>query len=578
VAVYKNDANLQALWLLEEVSGARYDDTANNNDLTDNNTVGSSTDAREGSRSADFEAGNGEYLSISDAAQTGLDVTGPLTICCWVKPETVGGVFYLATKYDTSGNQRGYSLYSGGNASGDVTFILSSDGVGYTAAYTAGNVLTAGVWRHVAAVYDGVDMRIYVDGALANNGSNNPKAYTGGIFDSSAAFRLGSRQGGATYYDGLMDEAAVFDRALSAAEVLSIYQYGILAPTATATPGSHPRVRALIGDRTGRILAEVEPEVGPVSWRLNEVGRATLTFAKSDPKAIEDYLRFGNRLLLQFGNGLPDWGGVIDPPRAWDGRRIRVTAYSGEYLLGLRQTGKSRAFSSATVGHVFQTLIQEANALSPTGLTAGSVWGGGSAHSPEYHFDNLLKIIQESLTERLSAADFAVLAAEMSGYVAFTAHLYERRGADKPGVVLLEDHNLAGIGLNEQGPVVNCWDVVGQGTTWGEERPAAHVEDAESVAAFGRREDSQVYSDTAAETTLEETAGNKLVETAWPRNVLTLEAMDLPPARFADYDVGDSVRVMLHSYGFGGYDGLVRVLAREYDPARGVCKLVVQEV
>lgn len=344
-----------------------------------------------------------------------------------------------------------------------------------------------------------------------------------------------------------------------------------------ATPQAEQAVRVLVADRTGRILAEVEPQLGPVSWRLNDVGRATLTFAKTDPKAIEDYLRFGNRLLIQFANGLPNWGGVIDPPRKWDQKSIQITAYSGEYLLGFRQTDRGRYFDGATVGYVFQQLIQEANAVSPMGVTIGGVWGGGSTHSPEYHFDNLLKIIQESLTERLSTADFAVLATETSGYVVFTAHLYERRGSDKPGVVLLEDHNLAAIDLNEQGPMVNCWNIIGQGTTWGDERSVAYAEDTDSIATHDRREDSAVHADTATQATLDETADNKLSESSWPRNVLTLDAADLAPARFADYDVGDSVRVLLHSYGFGGYDGQVRVLTREYDPAKGTCALVVQE-
>ncbi len=355
-------------------------------------------------------------------------------------------------------------------------------------------------------------------------------------------------------------------------------EYGAVTPLFIETAALDTTARVLVADRTGRILAEVEPQVGPLSWRLNGVGKATLTFAKSDPKASEDYLQFGNRVLIQFANGLPDWGGVIDPPRNWTESSIRVTAYSGEYLLGWRQTDRGRYFDSATVGYIFQQLIAEANAVAASGVTVGTVWDAGSAHSPEYHFANLLKVIRESLTARLSGGDFAVLAAEAGGYVTFTAHFYERRGADKPGVVLLEDHNLAEVTLSEQGPIVNSWVTVGQGTTWGEERPLGQAQDADSIAAYGLRQDSEMHADTSAQATLDETAANLLAESARPRNVLTLAATDLAPARFAAYDLGDALRVLLHSYGFGGYDGLVRVLAREYDPGRGVCKLVVQEV
>ena len=34
-------------------------------------------------------------------------------------------------------------------------------------------------------------------------------------------------------------------------------------------------VRALVANRTRRIIGEIEPELGPVSWRLNKVGKAT---------------------------------------------------------------------------------------------------------------------------------------------------------------------------------------------------------------------------------------------------------------------------------------------------------------
>jgi hypothetical protein len=335
--------------------------------------------------------------------------------------------------------------------------------------------------------------------------------------------------------------------------------------------------RVLVADRVGRILAELEPELGPVSWRLNGVGKLTLSLARTDPKATEANLRFGNRMLVQFDNGLPNWGGVIDPPRDWDGLHVDVTAYSGEHLLGMRQTDRGRYFTQATVGYMFQQLILEANAVFAMGIMVGSVWTGGELHSPDLHFKNLLAFAQDSLCRRLESADIAIVAGESAGNITFTAYLWERRGMDKPGVVLLEGHNLATVKLSEQGTIVNSWDLAGEGTTWGEDRLMSHAQDADSIDEFGFRQDSAVYSDTSNQVTLDGTAASLLAESAQPHNILTLEAADLAPAAFADYDVGDSVRAMLHSYGFGGYDHVVRLLTREYDPAAGTCGLVVQE-
>src|SRR3990167_9587987 len=106
--------------------------------------------------------------------------------------------------------------------------------------------------------------------------------------------------------------------------------------------------RVLVGDVYGRILAEIEPDVGAVTSRLNAVGQCTFS--------LEENLHFGNRILVQFDNGLRDWGGIIDPPRDWGMANVTCTAYSGEYIFGMRQTDTGRYFSGATVGAIYQSL------------------------------------------------------------------------------------------------------------------------------------------------------------------------------------------------------------------------------
>ena len=103
---------------------------------------------------------------------------------------------------------------------------------------------------------------------------------------------------------------------------------------------------------------------------------------------------------------------------------------------------------------------------------------------------------------------FYVEAGEAGGFITFTAHLYERRGSDKPGVALIEGHNvvLERTSLREQGPIINSWDLAGEGTTWGEERLTSHAEDASSVETYGLREASQIYSDVSVQATLDSNA------------------------------------------------------------------------
>jgi hypothetical protein len=229
MAVYKNDANLQGLWLLEETSGTRYDDTANNNDLTDVNTVGYSSDRKEGVYSADFERSNSEYLNIDDGDQTGLDITGDLSIVAWIKPESLSDAtgHAFVSKYFTGTADRSYIFWTYKIGSDYyVRCNLSSNGSGSTAA-TGATALSAGTWYHIGVVYNGTDIRVYVDGSLDTNGASNPATYSSGIHSGIAPFRLGVHGGSIWLYDGLMDEVAIFDRALSAAEISSIYTDGI---------------------------------------------------------------------------------------------------------------------------------------------------------------------------------------------------------------------------------------------------------------------------------------------------------------------------------------------------------------
>ena len=229
VDVFDDNANLVSLWKLEEASGTRYD-SVGSNDLADNNTVGQSADQKEGTYSADFEAGNSEYLSIADNAS--LSITGSISIVCWVKAETLPGNMDLVNKYNSSGNQRSYYAWIRDDSS---TFYprlnVSSNGTAYTGAQGDTGLSTA-TWYHLAFVYDGTDLRVYLDGVL----DMTPVAYSSGIYDGTAALNLGRYPDGSEYYDGLLDEVAIFNDALSAGEVLGIFQSGIQAAAGGAIP------------------------------------------------------------------------------------------------------------------------------------------------------------------------------------------------------------------------------------------------------------------------------------------------------------------------------------------------------
>lgn len=346
-----------------------------------------------------------------------------------------------------------------------------------------------------------------------------------------------------------------------------------LAPDAAGTGAAETAV--YVGDLTGRIIGELDAAIEGVAWKLSDYGQARLTLPRTSATTTAALLRPGNRLLIQFGNGLPDWGGVIDLPRKWEDGRVGVVAYSGERLLVDRITDRGRYFSNVTAGEIFKALINEAV---PIGVEVGQVWMGGELHGPDYHFRGLHDIFTKSLSGRIEQADWDVTARLMNGRIVFRANYYKRKGrVHGRQLALVESVNLAEVDMQEQGPLVNEWHMAGAGTGWGDTtRKYTLARDTTSVARYGLRQRGEIRVDVLVQETLERSAAVALAGSKAPHAVISLTAIDRPPARFGQYGVGDTILVELASAGFDGYEAAVRIKAREFLPSRNVCALVIE--
>ncbi|MHC4415056.1 MAG: DUF2341 domain-containing protein, partial [Planctomycetota bacterium] len=187
--------NYAGVWHLNEASGARADSSGNNNHLTDENTVGSTTGRIGGG--ADFEASNSERLFITDGAQTGLDVPGNLTMQAWVKPESTSDTCSFIDKY--AGSNKGYRIRINSSGPKYDTNVYN----GSTGGTSANTAPSAGTWHLVVGVYNGSQVINYVNGA-----KENTDAYSGGAADSSEDFVIGAR-GSGQHYDGIVDEVRI---------------------------------------------------------------------------------------------------------------------------------------------------------------------------------------------------------------------------------------------------------------------------------------------------------------------------------------------------------------------------------
>jgi hypothetical protein len=218
---------IKGLWHLDEGSGVTaYDSTANNNDGT---IYGASwvTPGRFG-RALSFD-GVDDYVDCGNDAS--LKITSALTVEAWINWDTFGGDSGGYAMVSKGWYDEGFMLYQ--NTSSPYNRVrgrvVTSNGVEYVLSTTP---LVAGTWYHVAMVYDGSYLKLYINGVLEHS-----ESATGSIRWPHAIPQhcyLGTTYNAAgPKFDGKIDEVRIWDGALTAAQIEDSYQLGSTGPDAT---------------------------------------------------------------------------------------------------------------------------------------------------------------------------------------------------------------------------------------------------------------------------------------------------------------------------------------------------------
>ena len=152
---------------------------------------------------------NGTTGMVTVADKASLDLTNTMTLSAWVNPSATGG--WRTVMLKEAAPTLVYALYSSGDASLPSGFIH----IGANDRSATGlAALALNTWSHLAATYDGSNLRLYLNGTLVRTA-----ATTGSMTASTGALRIGGNSVWGEYFTGLIDEAHVYNRALSAAEI-----------------------------------------------------------------------------------------------------------------------------------------------------------------------------------------------------------------------------------------------------------------------------------------------------------------------------------------------------------------------
>jgi hypothetical protein len=180
--------------------------------LIDTSIVGSFTNGPvydSANKGSIYFDGVDDYVSFSNSS--GLTFS-TITVCAWFK-KIQGSVFKVLVDKGRD-NFGAWSLCIDETAN-KVTFKARIAGVNQSIT-TAANY-SSNTWTFVCGVFDGSNLSIYINGALSNTA-----VYSGSLGNNAVGIRVGAANDGYSFV-GQIASASIYNRALSAAEILQNY-------------------------------------------------------------------------------------------------------------------------------------------------------------------------------------------------------------------------------------------------------------------------------------------------------------------------------------------------------------------
>lgn len=242
VALDYNKGGPVGHWKLDECQGTVANDSSGNSN-TGTITIGASGEDTVGTCSTSSTAwgsgatGKRNYSLSFDGTDDYIDVgnmnldgyTG-ITIAAWIKPVDFGAYNEI---FDNNNGAAHISTLRTQITTGNVQFLTrnSSD---TDASITSASAVAAGSWSYVVGVYNGTDLRIYINGVL----DGTPVSQTG-VLKANAVNtkKIGVNGGGGSqFFDGQIDDARIYNYALTATQIKTLYTGGAInfAPPAGA--------------------------------------------------------------------------------------------------------------------------------------------------------------------------------------------------------------------------------------------------------------------------------------------------------------------------------------------------------
>ncbi|MDB4405406.1 lamin tail domain-containing protein, partial [bacterium] len=195
------------------------------------------------------------------------------TLSMWVNADSTNGFASPVTsRDDTPTSVHGYLVYN--DSSGNWNFWTGTGGPSGAWNQMSGGKVEIGSWTHIAVSYDDGSQtkKLYVNGSLASSNSA-PNLYDpNGPQSENLHIGSGADSGGAFFFDGLIDDVALWDHALTSAEIKDLMTNGVPGgpPSVTVFEASPPFIDSgqnvtLSWEIKNATSVSISPNVGSVA-------------------------------------------------------------------------------------------------------------------------------------------------------------------------------------------------------------------------------------------------------------------------------------------------------------------------
>lgn len=284
----------------------------------------------------DFDGSN-DYIIIDNDF-----VSSPtsLTISSWFKKNGDGDNYECVLHKSSNTSIGASSFWLGLDDTDKLTATIGANtGVGWAAGQTS-IVANTGEWYHLAASWDGSVVKVYINGEY--NKQYSLSSYT----DLSTPTRVGASSDGANYqFNGTVDEVRIYNRALTASEVESLFSStalqievqspvteGTISENQTICSGGDPAIinSTIDGSGDGAISYRWESAVSPFSAWSTISGATGATY--NPPSGLTETTQY-RRITISTLNGIdcesvpttPIQVTVLDDP-TWATNTVTPTA------------------------------------------------------------------------------------------------------------------------------------------------------------------------------------------------------------------------------------------------------------